>query len=107
VSYRIVIFRRARNDAQVIFDWIAEKSRPGALSWNSAMQAAIRRLKSNPQSFSLAEESDAITEYELRQVLFKTRRGRTYRAVFVVVGGEVHILRIRGPGQSLLSDDDL
>lgn len=107
MKYRIVILRRARRDAREIYDWIADKSSSGALRWHSAMEEAIQRLRSNPLSCSRAEEADAITEYELRQMLFKTRRGLMYRIVFAVLSSEIQILRIRGPGQTLLTDEDL
>lgn len=39
----------------------------------------------------LAAEADHFDE-SLRQVLFKTRRGRAYRALFVIRGRVVHVL---------------
>ncbi len=48
-----------------------------------------------------------ISSFELRQFLFKTRRGRTYRGVFAVVNHEVRIVRVRGPGQGPLTDNEL
>ncbi len=47
----------------------------------------------------------------LKQAFFRTRRGRSYRAVFVIVGDivgdEVRILRVRGPGQELIEPDEI
>jgi hypothetical protein len=41
-------------------------------------------------------------ETEVRQILFKTRRGRTYRALSTVVGAGVFIVHVRAPGQNLI-----
>ncbi len=38
---------------------------------------------------------------------FKTKHGRTYRAVFTILNGQVRILAIRGPGQAPLKRRDL
>jgi hypothetical protein len=43
----------------------------------------------------------------VREVLFGTRKGLTYRIVFTVEDGEVQILRIRGPGQAPVDPSDL
>jgi hypothetical protein len=37
---------------------------------------------------------------EVRQALFKTRRGRVYRALFFIESTDVFILRVRGAGQA-------
>ena len=50
---------------------------------------------------------NSLTADTLREFSFKTRRGRSYRAVFTVVGDELRLLRIRGPGQAPLSEDEL
>ena len=54
----------------------------------------------------VAAESDAFDE-DLRQVLFKTRKGNTFRALYVIRGTVVYIVAIRGTGQELVSPDDL
>ena len=77
--------------------------------------AAVRRIAAAvtlpvtadlEDGYGLAPE-DEFTDAKLQQFLFKTRRGRTYRGVFVVVDNEVRILRIRGPGQPPLEADEL
>ena len=44
---------------------------------------------------------------DLRQSLFRTRRGRLYRLLFVIRGDVVHLAAVRGPGQEMVSADDL
>ena len=108
MSYRVRTLRRAQGDVDSILHWITEtrQSPQGAAMWLEAFDAAIADVADSPLSHALARENrDA--PVEIRQVLFKTRHGRTYRAVFCIVGDEVRILRVRGPGQPDLTSDEL
>ena len=106
MSLRLRILPRAEADAQHIFDFIRERSHQGARAWWVAFEDAARRAVSDATRFALAPE-DVSTDFELRQVLFKTRRGRTYRFIFTVIDEELRILRVRGPGQPPLALDEL
>ena len=46
-------------------------------------------------------------EEEIRHILFKTRRGKTYRAIFIIRTDTVFVLHVRGPGQDLIAPDEL
>lgn len=107
MKHRVVVLRRAENDVREIVSWISERSRAGAKRWHEAYQTALSRLTDHPTSYSIAEEADDIPKHELRQFIFKTRRGLPYRGVFIVVNNEVRVLRIRGPGQAPLTPDEL
>lgn len=85
---------------------IEKKSAQGAALWWEAYQEALENVSMRPFAFGLAPENQCV-EYELRQVLFKTRYGRTYRGVFTVVHDQVRILRIRGLGQPPLLQDEI
>ena len=89
MTYRVRTLRRARFDVDAILDWIAiQREAPeGAATWLDAYEATVAELAERPQSYSLAPEDEHV-DYELRQFLFKTRRGRTYRGVFTIVGEE-------------------
>ena len=39
--------------------------------------------------------------------VFKTPHGRNYRLLFIIMEGEVRVLRVRGPHQKRLSRRDL
>ncbi len=106
MTFRLRILPRAEQDAQHIFDWLRTKSTDGAIRWWFAFDEAVHKLVDHPYGYGLAPETESVP-YELRQFLFKTRRGRRYRGVFVVVGDEVRVLRIRGPGQRPLQQDEL
>ena len=104
---RLVILARAQQDVDDLYCWIAARSRDGAMRWYQAYHAAVMRMRETPESYALADENDEISDREIRQFSFKTRRGRTFRGVFTIVGDEVHVLRIRGPGQAPLTADEL
>ena len=106
MSLRLRILPRAEADAQHIFDFIRERSPQGAIAWWTAFEDAAHRAIADATRFTLAPENES-TDFELRQVLFKTRRGRTYRFIFTVVEDELRILRVRGPGQPPLSLDEV
>ena len=108
MKYRIRVLKRAQFDVDYIVHWMAvERESPqGAAAWLTAYESALARLEVNPLGYGSAPESEHVEE-DLRQFLFKTRRGRTYRGVFVVVEDEVRVLRVRGPGQAPLGPDEL
>ena len=97
---------RAKWDKRHIFVWLFERSPQGAAAWLDAYDQMIERLTTAAESFPAAHENQDI-ELEVKQVLFKTKRGRIYRAVFHVDGRDVFILRVRGPGQAPITMDDL
>jgi len=65
----------------------------------------VDSLSNNPHRFALAPEAE-MAGRDVRQILFKTRSGRTYRALFDIAGRTVRVLRIRGPHQNLLDPHD-
>lgn len=106
MRFRVNVLRRAKQDQRRIVRWIAERSSSGAEAWVNAYERMLRRLAEHADTLALASENDDF-DYALREVLFKTRRGLVYRAVFTIVGDEVRVLRIRGPGQDDLTREDV
>jgi plasmid stabilization system protein ParE len=106
MSRPIRIVERARTDVDGIFNWLVPRSVQGAISWYLAFRRAIDKIGEWPESFAEAAESHRLG-VQLRQSLFKTRRGRTYRIVFEVLDTEITILRVRGPGQAPLGRRDV
>ncbi len=102
----VTVLRRARRDIDHILEWIGKRSRPGAARWHAALQEAVAGLREDPTRFALAPESEDLGQ-PVRERLFKTRRGRVYRLLFLVVGSDVRILRVRGPGQAPLTEDEI
>ena len=106
MSYQVRVLARARQDLDEIVGYIAERSPEGAARRVARYEEALTRLENNPFVAPIASESDELGE-EVRHIMFRTRAGRTYRALFIIVGDEVRVLRVRGPGQRPLKPDDL
>jgi plasmid stabilization system protein ParE len=106
MTYRVVILRRAQEDTDALYAWLAKRSVAGAGRWYRAFLDAVASLNNNPSRCGSAPESVAVG-YDIRQHLFKTPRGRKYRLLFLVTGDEVRILRIRGPRQAPVTGSDL
>ena len=98
--------RRAQADIASIARWLAERSPHGARAWLHSYDDMVKRLKQQAHSCALAQEHDNF-DLDVRQVLFKTRRGRVYRALFLIENQDVYILRVRGPGQAPVQPDEL
>jgi plasmid stabilization system protein ParE len=106
MEFKVRTLPRAELDAQHIYDWIKERSPEGARRWWLAFEDACDRLQRQPFSFALAAEAE-LCGRDVRQILFKTWRGKYYRALYVIIEDEVRVLRVRGPGQPDLSSHEL
>jgi plasmid stabilization system protein ParE len=96
---------RAEQDADSIFDWIAARSPDGALRWYMYL-STLRGLAADADGCEQAPEAERLG-IDLQQKLFKTRKGRRYRGLFVTDQNTVHIVAVRGPGQDLATADDI
>lgn len=105
-SYRIEISERARRDADAIFDYLAERAPEGASAWATAFFQALDQLRSDPERHRHAEESEVL-DIDLRELLFKTRKGRPYRLLFIVRDQSVLVAAIRGSGQDLATSEEI
>ncbi|MCI0358509.1 MAG: type II toxin-antitoxin system RelE/ParE family toxin [Planctomycetaceae bacterium] len=101
MTLHVVVTRRADADIHSIISWLANRSESGARSWFQALEATLDWLAENAGSCGLAPENDFFAD-EIRQHLFKTRRGRPYRLLFTIAGQQVRLLHVRGPGQDLV-----
>ncbi|MDA1050354.1 MAG: hypothetical protein O3C40_07715 [Planctomycetota bacterium] len=106
MNFVVYVTDPAANDAFSIYQWLAERSAHGAANWKAAYRSALVKLQTTAGSFGLAPETVEFGE-ELHEMFFKTRSGHRYRLLFVIRGDIVHVARIRGPGQVLLSRDDI
>lgn len=105
---RIRVLRRADRDVDRIVWWIVnrQKSPEGAASWYRAYESCLQRLAQSARDQPFAPEND-FAEFEVRHMTFKTRSGRMYRLLFTIVGNEIRILHVRGPGQDLVRPEEL
>jgi plasmid stabilization system protein ParE len=106
MNFPVRILGRAASDADSIFDWLASRSPAGSARWYAAFLTAADSLSIDPFRHDVAPESE-ILGLDIRHRFFKTRRGRVYRLLFVVVDDEVRILRVRGPGQPPLTAEEV
>jgi len=106
MSRRAKLTCRAERDVRTIQAWLVERSHRGALRWLDALQAALDQLSGDAASNPAAPEADDLG-LDLRQRLFKTRRGHVYRLVFLIRDQSVDVLAVRGAGQDFLSADEL
>jgi plasmid stabilization system protein ParE len=106
MKYEVVALRRADADVRHITRWIAQRSIQGANAWLDAYEQMLTRLADSADTYAVAVE-DPECDIPLKQALFRTARGHNYRAIFTVVGNQVRILRVRGPGQPPLQPNEL
>jgi hypothetical protein len=66
----------------------------------------VGELRKRADGCGLAPE-DAEHDSEIRQIVFKTRSGLPYRALFTIDGDQVHVIHVRGPGQDLIMPGNL
>ena len=106
MSLRVILESRAHRQFKQIVRWLSDRSPSGADRWLDAFDSAVEQLERNADGCALALKN-SLVKRELRQSLFKTPRDRTYRMVFTIVGSDVRVLAIRGPGQAPLNRSDL
>lgn len=109
MSFRVKVFRTAVREVDEILDWFIrqQKAPTGAEAWYRAYNVALAKLREFADQQSLAPE-DEFADFEVRQVLFKTRRGkRFYRLVFTIVDDQVRVMHVRAPGQDLIPPEKL
>jgi len=106
MTFRVFIVPEAIQDLDRILGWLRQHSLAGAASWYHRWQAVIKQLEDEADRSSLAPESEG-RAYELRQLIFKTRRGKPYRVIFTIRDDEDYLLHLRGPGQNLLTTDEI
>src|SRR6516225_6711079 len=102
MKFTVITLRAAERDFNAIPDYIAARSKPGAEAWARAFDKALARLEDSADSCPLAAENEYV-DFEVREILFKTRRGLIYRILFTIREATVFILHVRGPGQDLVA----
>jgi len=105
-KFGVRLLPRAAMDMQSIFDHIAERSQAGAKRWFSAFEETLQRLEANADAYGSAPEAEVL-DRPVKQCMFKTRKGRTYRVVYTIEVSTVWVHRVRGPGQPSLREDEL
>jgi plasmid stabilization system protein ParE len=106
MTYTVIIVPSAESDFQRQYDYIKERSKRNADSWANAFHRALKKLHTQPATYAIAPECEN-DERDIRQLLFKTRQGLTYRALFVIREDLVRIIHIRGAGQDIINPNEI
>jgi len=107
MSFAVQELPRAKEDKQAMLEWLLNRSRQGAADKRQAYDDAIARLRNHADAYGRALEKDDCPQVDVRQLLFKTRRGRVYRIVFFIDQSDIFVLRVRGPGQPPLQPEEM
>lgn len=102
MKFTVVVLRAAERDFNEILEYIAVRSMAGAAAWARAFDKALSYLEVSADSSPLAAEN-AYVDFEVRETLFKTRRGLIYRILFTLHKNTAVILHVRGPGQDFVA----
>ena len=97
------LLTHAVRELREFHSWLGARSETGAARWLDSFEKASELAVQNPLAMPLAPEN-SLVRYDVRQFVFKTARGRRYRAIFTVQENELLVLHIRGPGQEALSE---
>ena len=106
MTFRVSLTAAAKRDIRHILNGISERSKSGAETWYRRWSETLTRLSEQGDTLGLAPEDEDHDE-TIRQIIFRTRRGLPYRALFLVRGNDLFVLRVRGPGQDLVAPADL
>jgi plasmid stabilization system protein ParE len=107
VSRTLRTLGRARADIDRIYVWLRRRSPQGGATWYDALYEAVGRIAERAESYPQVFEAGPRWNRDIRQALFKTKRGGRYRIVFELTDAEIRLLRVRGPGQPPLRKRDL
>ena len=106
MNFTVHTLWRAERDFDRIVAWLYERSPQGADAWLRAWEKARESLRDSADKFGLAPENEG-QELEVREIAFRTRKGKDYRVLYTIRDCDVFIMHLRGPGQNLLSPDEL
>lgn len=102
MKFTVHTLRAAQRDCNEILEFIAARSKAGATAWAKAFDTTLAHLEEKADACPLAAE-DEYVDFEVREILFKTRRGLIYRVLFTIRENTAVILHVRGPGQDFVA----
>ena len=105
MKYRVRLQPSAEKDLEEAYLWAAKHAPETATRWLHRFREVLQTLADNPQRCGAAPE-DRKLKRDLRQLLYG-KRSNVFRAVFVIDGELVRILRIRRAARRPLTREDL
>lgn len=106
MSFCVELSDRAYADLDRLAASLSERSPGAGDRFLACFEAALPRLETLPLTCGLAFENRESPE-ELRHLLFGFRKGRRYRALFIMRGATVKVLCVRAPGEKPVDLTDL
>jgi plasmid stabilization system protein ParE len=106
MKFRVLLAGRAASDVDEILTCIAERSPQGAAAWSKRWDEITAQLSDRADQNGLAPEGLQY-DIEIRHLIFSTRSGQPYRVLFTMGDDAAVVLHVRGPGQDILSLDEL
>jgi plasmid stabilization system protein ParE len=76
MKFAVHISQRAQRDIRDVSQWIAKKSKIGALRWLDALETVVDRLAQDASSYPLADES-RLLPFPVREITFRNSQGAT------------------------------
>jgi plasmid stabilization system protein ParE len=105
MTYKVRLQPLAENDLEDAYLWAAKSAPETAGLWLARFQAALLTLAEQPERSGFAPEHKKLKR-ELRQLLFG-RKPNVFRAVFLIDGNVVRIIRIRRGSRRQLTRKEL
>src|SRR5260221_10924411 len=105
MTYQVRLQAPAETDLEDAYLWVAKQAPETAGRWLYRFFEALQTLAENPQRCGLAPENTKLNK-EIRQFLFG-RKPNVFRAVFLIDGQIVRILRIRRAARRTLTRGEL
>ena len=106
MNYLVKVHHRTIIDVYATLDWLAANSNSGPQRWYDSYLEALDSLEKNPLNCGFAIESEFLS-VPIREKFFGTSKRQKYRLIYLIEGHQVHVLRLRGPGQDYLKSEDI
>jgi plasmid stabilization system protein ParE len=106
MRFNVHLLWRAERDLDHIATWLYDRSPDGAAAWHQAWKNTVKLLEDSANGYGVAPENED-QELEIGQIMFHTRHGRNYRALYTIRGQDVFVMHIRAPGQDIVAADEL
>ena len=101
-KFRVVLQSAALHDLDEAFRFAAAQAPETAVRWLNRFYECLKTLDERPDRCPLAPENRRTQRVELREYLYG-RRPNVFRAIFLIDGQTVRILRIRRASRRFLS----
>ena len=88
-KFEVFITKRAEEDVEEIWDYISQDSDTAADKFIGELLGQVTKLESQPKSFPLIEENEALGVDCYYHLVYKN-----YRTIYRVQGGDVYIVRV-------------